>query len=398
MSTMRKSILDSHYKRSLGANMNAAKSNFAPIKWTDYFDSEEYIETSTCKHHIYSKGNQGPIIFCLHGGGYNGLTWALFAKEIFQNIECQIKALDFRGHGNTQTDNDSDLSLETLTKDVVEVANKLCERENSTLVLVGHSMGGAIAVNASYQIEHLVGLCVIDVVEGTALDALSSMQSILRGRPSYFRSIPHAIQWCYKGGQCHNIEAAKVSMPGQIINMKTGKLACDEWDSFNKQEAVNLIPGYSHEVKASEFTIIEDEEDHAEIEYKIIAKPPILRKDFKLPNSVAEADGPKYTWRIDLSKTEPFWQHWFQGLSERFLGTKVPKVLILANIFGLDTKLTVGQMQGKFQLQVLTKTGHAVHEDQPHQVAEILTIYLVKQKCVELKEGFTMPLHPNACC
>lgn len=63
------------------------------------------------------------------------------------------------------------------------------------VVLIGHSMGGAIAVECSQLIPTTVGLCVIDVVEGTALDALSSMQSILRGRPSHFKSIQHAIQW-----------------------------------------------------------------------------------------------------------------------------------------------------------------------------------------------------------
>lgn len=75
------------------------------------------------------------------------------------------------------------------------MANTLAEREKTTIVLIGHSMGGAIAVSASYKIDSLVGLCVIDVVEGTALDALSSMQSILRGRPTHFKSIPHAVQW-----------------------------------------------------------------------------------------------------------------------------------------------------------------------------------------------------------
>ena len=38
-------------------------------------------------------------------------------------------------------------------------------------------------------IRNLVGICVIDVVEGTAMDALSSMQSFLRGRPKSFPSI-----------------------------------------------------------------------------------------------------------------------------------------------------------------------------------------------------------------
>ena len=71
-------------------------------------------------------------------------------------------------------------------------------------------MGGALAVhtallnassyddaeqNAAIQgrsnngIQNLVGICVIDVVEGTAMEALSSMQSFLRSRPKSFPTI-----------------------------------------------------------------------------------------------------------------------------------------------------------------------------------------------------------------
>jgi len=58
-------------------------------------------------------------------------------------------------------------------------------------------MGGAIAVHtaSANYIPSLIGLAVIDVVEGTALDALASMQSFLRGRPTHFKSLEHAIEW-----------------------------------------------------------------------------------------------------------------------------------------------------------------------------------------------------------
>lgn len=84
------------------------------------------------------------------------------------------------------------------------------------IILIGHSMGGAVAVEVASLLPTVKAVCVIDVVEGTALDALSSMQSILRGRPSSFKSIEEAILWSYKSGQTHNMEAARVSMPGQI--------------------------------------------------------------------------------------------------------------------------------------------------------------------------------------
>jgi protein phosphatase methylesterase 1 len=67
------------------------------------------------------------------------------------------------------------------------------------VVLVGHSMGGAIAARAAStnKITNLVGLVVIDVVEGTAMAALNSMHQILENRPSQFDTLENAIQWRY---------------------------------------------------------------------------------------------------------------------------------------------------------------------------------------------------------
>ncbi|XP_018571264.1 protein phosphatase methylesterase 1 [Anoplophora glabripennis] len=400
MSDLRKSVLGMHAKRSgLAA---ASKQDFTPVKWTEYFDSEEKIQTEHGNFHLFSKGNEGPILLCLHGGGYSGLTWSLFAAEILKVIHCQVKAVDLRGHGNTTTNNDYDLSLETLASDVVEVANYLIEKVGTPIILMGHSMGGAVAVEAAYHIKSVVGLCVIDVVEGTALDALSSMQSILRGRPSHFKSLPHAIQWCYKGGQTHNLEAARVSMPGQIVNMKTNKLAADECDDIDMNN-IELTSSSHRELVASSYTLTEvaeesDESDEAKC--SDCGKPPLPKSQktdvFKCPNNFkVKDDGPQYTWRIDLSKTEQFWTGWFKGLSQKFLDIRIPKILLLANIHGLDTTLTVGQMQGKFQMQVLARSGHAIHEDQPHNVAEIVSGYLVKQKLAEPKSDFIQPPLPS---
>ena len=52
-------------------------------------------------------------------------------------------------------------------------------------------------MHAAYRqlVPSLIGLAVIDVVEGTALEAITSMQSFLRGRPKSFKSLEHAIEW-----------------------------------------------------------------------------------------------------------------------------------------------------------------------------------------------------------
>lgn len=102
----------------------------------------------------------------------------------------------------------------------MDVLAKICESNDVPIILIGHSMGGAVAVDAAHYIDSIAGLCVIDVVEGTALEALSSMQNILRGRPSSFKSLENAIQWCFKSGQTRNIEAARISMPGQVTKVE----------------------------------------------------------------------------------------------------------------------------------------------------------------------------------
>lgn len=103
--------------------------------------------------------------------------------------------------------------------DVGAIISKLYPETYPPIMIIGHSMGGAICVHiASLElIPSLIGCVVIDVVEGTAMEALASMQSFLRSRPQTFKNIQQAIEWSIRSGQIRNAASAKVSMPGQII-------------------------------------------------------------------------------------------------------------------------------------------------------------------------------------
>lgn len=106
-----------------------------------------------------------------------------------------------------------------LFRDIGDILQTMYGESCPPVLLVGHSMGGAICVHVANMdvVPALIGAVVIDVVEGTALEALASMQSFLRSRPNTFKSIQHAIEWCVRSGQIRNIESARVSMPGQIV-------------------------------------------------------------------------------------------------------------------------------------------------------------------------------------
>lgn len=83
-----------------------------------------------------------------------------------------------------------------------------------------------------------------------------------------------------------------------------------------------------------------------------------------------------WRWRTPLLRSEPDWQGWYEGLSQAFLDVKVPKVLVLAGSDRLDKALTIAQMQGKFQMTLVPNSGHAVHEDDPDKMVEVVSTFV----------------------
>ncbi|KAK2159278.1 hypothetical protein LSH36_155g03001 [Paralvinella palmiformis] len=309
------------------------KRDYTPVTWDKYFDAMKDLKVDDDNVYffyaqtfrIYEIGSDGPICFFLHGGGFSALSWAVLSKILVAEVHCRCVAVDLRAHGDSVTTDEENLSAEQLSRhcflyktildgkhfnillfscsDVANVVQVLYGDDPPPVILVGHSMGGAIAVHAA---------C-------TAMEALSSMQSFLLSRPKTFKSVEFAVEWCVRSGQVRNLESAKVSMVGQV----------------KRHGTVN-----------------------------------------------------EYTWRIDLARTEKYWRGWFSGLSGMFLSCNVPKMLLLAGVDRLDKDLTVGQMQGKFQMQVLPQCGHAVHEDVPDKVADVLATFMVRNKFAEPKENF----------
>jgi len=235
----------------------------------------------------------------------------------------RIVAPDLRGHGETRCEDEADLSVAHLLEDTAALLQQYFTAEPATsMTLVGHSMGAAIAVRLSHELKAVAGVCrgiipalngvvVVEMVEGTALEAMEGMAAFFEDRPETFASPEEAVEWSLERGIVRSASSAAISIPPQLT---------------------------------------------------------------------ATADG-RWRWRTNVLKTRSHWRGWFTGLSQAFLSVLSPKLLVLGrhDVLSCDKELMIGQMQGAFQLEVLLG-GHLIQEDEPEQFAKQVSSFLLRQK------------------
>lgn len=203
------------------------------IPWTRYFERELFLETeiesAIITHHVYltSPVGKGPLFITHHGAGSSGLSFAAVTAEIRKSLpSAGILSLDARGHGFTKITPEPEtvnLSLDTLSADLLSVIDKTKLQMGwptlPPLVLIGHSLGGAVITDVAKggQLGNAVlGYVVLDVVEGSAIDALQSMQTYLSTRPIGFPSLEAGIEWHIRSRTIRNSISARTSVPGLL--------------------------------------------------------------------------------------------------------------------------------------------------------------------------------------
>lgn len=118
--------------------------NIAKLKSIDMF----YFDTKT----------QGPTVLCLHGLWGRAETWSDFIQHYGE--QYRIIAPDQRGHGLSSKP-ESEYTTEEMAGDIIELLNYL---KIDSVILVGHSMGGAVAayLTAVYP-KYVKAVAILDI-------------------------------------------------------------------------------------------------------------------------------------------------------------------------------------------------------------------------------------------
>src|SRR5215472_6182066 len=134
---------------------------------------------------VLSWSDTGVPLVMLHGFGNDAHVWDDFAPAVAPYY--RTLAFDLRGHGDSSRHPTLRYDHESMALDVIAVTEVL---QLSRFVLVGHSMGGRVAMRvAGKHPERLAGLVIVDA--GPELDArgVSRIRSdAVSGKPASFAS------------------------------------------------------------------------------------------------------------------------------------------------------------------------------------------------------------------
>jgi pimeloyl-ACP methyl ester carboxylesterase len=113
------------------------EGGFQPAPYTTHF-----VRVGGARLHYLDYGTAGqPPILCVHGGAAHGHWFDFFAPGFVADFH--VRALDFRGHGDSSWMMPPDYTYERHAADLAEVAEQLDLRD---FVLIGHSMGGLVSL------------------------------------------------------------------------------------------------------------------------------------------------------------------------------------------------------------------------------------------------------------
>lgn len=112
--------------------------------------------------HVQEWGSGDDVCVLLHGSGDGAYIWAECVDSLAHSR--RVVAPDLRGHGDSQWDSYRSYSIQSYVADVRHV---LDEFEVNRCVLIGHSLGGVIAIHVAAAVaSRVAGLVLVDCGPG----------------------------------------------------------------------------------------------------------------------------------------------------------------------------------------------------------------------------------------
>lgn len=190
---------------------------------------DEFIEVNDLKLHYREWGDSRSrhALLMLHGYAATSEMWSDVATDLAR--EFRVIALDLRGYGQSDRADDMDYTRSTQLEDLEAFVDAVGLR---SLTLVGHSMGGALAI--CYAAEHpevVTALVVVEAAPEVLRSGIEGLRRLLLTGES-FENVDQAVEAFRTFQPYASIEQLERRVHSVLRMNDEGRLAWDFDEAF----------------------------------------------------------------------------------------------------------------------------------------------------------------------
>jgi pimeloyl-ACP methyl ester carboxylesterase len=191
------------------------------------------------EYRVYGRdlGTSGPAIVLIHGWSCDGNYWDAQIPEL--KSRYTTVTVNLAGHGASGR-NRTEWSVGNFGEDVAAVVRQL---QNSKVVLVGHSMGAPVALEATRRIgDRVIGIIAVDSLKTLGQPAPNEQQIELRLKPFRENFIGHTREFVAASLFAPGADASLVQKVAYDMSLQPPEVAIPAMEALSRMDYSKVLP------------------------------------------------------------------------------------------------------------------------------------------------------------
>jgi pimeloyl-ACP methyl ester carboxylesterase len=187
------------------------------------------------EYHVYGAGD--PAVILVHGWSCDANYWSAQLDAL--KARYTVATVNLAGHGASGR-NRTDWSIGNFGEDVAAVARQL---QNGRIVLVGHSMGAPVALEASRRIgDRVLGIIAVDALKTVGQPPATPAQIEARLKPFRENFIEHTREFVSSTFFAPGSDPAFVQKVAYDMSLAPPEVAVPVMEALSRMDYSTLLP------------------------------------------------------------------------------------------------------------------------------------------------------------
>jgi pimeloyl-ACP methyl ester carboxylesterase len=191
------------------------------------------------EYHVYGqvKDKSGPAIVLIHGWACDGNYWSAQLADL--KAKYTTVTVDLAGHGASGR-NRTDWSMGNFGEDVAAVVRVL---QNPKIILVGHSMGAPVALEATRRIgDRVIGIIAVDSLKTIGQPPPTDAQIQLRLKPFRDDFIGHTREYVTSAMFATGADPKFVQKVAYDMSLEPPEVGLGAMEGLSRMDYAQVLP------------------------------------------------------------------------------------------------------------------------------------------------------------